>query len=127
MNRFTYLGLVLAGLLVLLDMAAPAAGGDYPPLAVGIADLLLGLVTVVAVVRGRRGNRAAIGTAVAARLASALTALPAFAVGGVPAAGIAAAAAQVALTLLATALLLPALRPRTAVVAAAGHGWWTSA
>ncbi|MFL6073334.1 MAG: hypothetical protein ACJ73S_08070 [Mycobacteriales bacterium] len=118
MNRITHLGLVLAGLLGVLDLAALAAGGgDFPPLAVGIADMLLGLVTVVAVVRGWRGNRAAIGTAVAARLASALTALPAFAVDGVPAAGIAAATAQVALTLLATALLLPALRPRTAVTA----------
>lgn len=115
MNRTTHLGLVLAGLLGLLDMAAlVAGGGDYPPLAVGVADTLLGLVTVVAVVRGWQGNRAAIGTVVAARAVSALTALPAFAVDGVPAAGIAAAATLLALTLLAAALLLPALRPRTA-------------
>jgi hypothetical protein len=110
-NRMTHLGLVLAGLLGLLDLAALAAGGgDYPPLAVGLADTLLGLVTVVAVVRGWRGNRTAIGVAVAARLASALTALPAFAVDGVPAAGIVAATALLAFTLLATALLVPALR-----------------
>jgi hypothetical protein len=112
-------GLVLAVLLGLADLGLPLAGGDFPPLAVALAAAALGLVTLVAVWLGRRGSRAALGTVVATRVLSALTAVPALTEPAVPAATKLAAGAIIALTVACVALLTPALRRRSEVPARA--------
>jgi hypothetical protein len=112
-------GLVLAVLLGLADLGLPLAGGAFPPPAVALATAALGLVTLVAVWLGRRGNRAALGTVVATRVLSALTAMPAFTAPAVPAAAKLAAGAIIVLTVACVALLAPALRRPSEVPARA--------
>jgi hypothetical protein len=85
-------GLSIAALLALADLASPALGPQ--PLAVVIVSMLLGAVTMVALVPAwRRAGRLAVLTVVVTRVVSALLAIPAFFVGGVsgPIQGIAAA------------------------------------
>jgi O-antigen/teichoic acid export membrane protein len=108
-------GLVIAAVLGLADLALPiAGGGEFPPMPVAIASAALGLVTIVAVVVGWRGNRVATGTVIAARTLSALGAVPAFFAGGVPAAAPAAAALTVAVTVVCVVLLALGLRRTSA-------------
>jgi hypothetical protein len=76
-------GLVLAGLLGLADMASvlqPTPEGETgPPFGILVLGSLLGLVTVVAVVWAFRSlSRGAVRIVAAARIVSAITALPAF-------------------------------------------------
>ncbi|MEV4623480.1 hypothetical protein AB0J74_32835 [Asanoa sp. NPDC049573] len=113
MNRtaMTTTGLVLAALLGLGDVASIAGGVDGPPLAVVIAGAVLGVITLAGVVLGWRGSRAGIVAVVVTRLLSALAAVPAFFVDDVPAPAVALATVGLVLTLVAVALLAPALRP----------------
>ncbi len=118
-------GLVLAGLAGIADLTSAfdlsGQDGDHPgpPTAILAVDVVLGLVTVVAVVHAwRTGNRAGSRVAAAARILSALTALPAFFVEGVPPGLVAVVAVFVILTVITVALLLsrpapapPALEP----------------
>src|SRR6185436_2608418 len=107
------LGLILAALLGLADLALPFGGDDNPvPLPVALTSAVLGLITIAAAVIGRRGNRAAVTTVVVTRVLSALGALPAFFVADVPAAARISAAVIIVSTLVVVALLLPALRKR---------------
>lgn len=76
-------GLWLAGLLGVLDTAAilgpTPEGEEGPPFGILVLDSLLGVVTIVAVVWAlRRGSRGAVRVTAAARIVSAITALPAF-------------------------------------------------
>jgi hypothetical protein len=110
-------GLVLAGLLGVSDIIGFAgAPSDGPPVAVLIADTVLGIITVVGVVLGWRGRRGGIIAVIVTRLLSALSAVPAF-FAGVPAPLVAMAAVGIAVTLIAVALLTPALRTRAPAVA----------
>jgi hypothetical protein len=113
------IGLVLAGVFGLWDLAGPVTslGTDPhqpgPPLAVIIADSVIGLVTLIAVVwtwrtTTRVGARIVAGT----RILSVLTALPAFFVSGVPAAVVTLVAVAVLLTIVTVVLVLS--RPATA-------------
>ena len=82
-------GLVLAGLLGLLDVASllnPTPPGEVgPPLGILVLDTVLGVVTVVAVVLAWRSrSRGLVRLAAGARILSLLSALPAF-FAGVPA------------------------------------------
>lgn len=113
-------GLVLAGLSGLVDLTSAfdlsGQDGDHPgpPTAVIAVDVVLGLITLIAVgYAWRTGNRAGSRIAAAARILSVITALPAFFVDGVPAGLVAIVAAFVVLTVLTVALLLarPALEP----------------
>jgi hypothetical protein len=106
-------GLVLAALLGLADIAGvfatpePAAGEQGPPAAVLVAAGVLGLVTIAAVVwTWRTGNRVGSRVIAAARILSAVTALPAFFVEDVPAGLVAAAAAGVVVTVVTVWLVL---------------------
>ncbi len=117
-SRSTTVGLVLAGLLGLGDIATlPFGDGEHPPLVVAVAGAVLGLVTLAGVVAGWRGSRGGIVAVIVTRLLSALTAVPAFFVEGVPAPAVGAAAFGVAVTLLSVALVAPALRSRVPAVA----------
>jgi len=114
----TLAGLILAGLLGLFDMASLLAIPNLadstepgPPPEVLIADSVLGLITVAAVVwMFRTGSRTAARVICGSRILSALTALPAFFVPGVPAPFVLMAAAGVVLTVVCVYLVLA--RPR---------------
>ncbi len=105
-------GLVLCGLLAAADIASLAAlsqrGTDNgPPAAVLVANAVLGVLTIAAVIftwrtRSRLGAR----IAAAARVLSALTAVPAFFVDDVSTGFVAGAGAAVVVTLVAIWLLL---------------------
>lgn len=87
-------GLILAALLGVGDVITGAqalAGKFFAPPAVGIGMIVLGVVTVALVPVAWQGRRWAAWVAVAARVLSAMTALPAFFVPDVPAAGVIAA------------------------------------
>ena len=106
-------GLVLAGLLGLGDaIGIVTGGGEGPPFPVVVAGAVFGVITVIGVVLGWRGSRTGIAAVIVTRLLSALTAVPAFFVDDVPAGAVGVAALGIGVTLLAVALLAPALRRR---------------
>jgi hypothetical protein len=111
-------GLVIAGLLALGDVAtAFTTDGEHPPVPIAIAGALLGLITLAGVVLGRRGNRGWLTAIIVTRLLSAVAALPALVVDGVPGPIRGVAAAGIVLTLIAVALVATALRRPVAVPA----------
>lgn len=81
-------GLVLFGLLSLTDVVMtflPSPPDEGPPLAILISGLVLGVVSLILIALVlRTGSRALLAVLVACRVASALTAVPAFLVDGVP-------------------------------------------
>lgn len=87
-------------------------GPAGPPLVVLAVGLVLGVVTLIALVPAwRTGSRTALRAVAGSRIVSAILALPAFFV-DIPAGLMAAAAAAVALTVVSVVLLLaPANRP----------------
>lgn len=114
-------GLALLGLLSLVDIVftfvTPPEGEPGPPVAIVIAGGLLGLVSLALVVLMWRGARGVIGwVLVGLRVLSALLAVPAFFVPGVPTFFVVLAAAFVVLTVVGVVLVRPALRR-----APAGH------
>ncbi|MEU6009634.1 hypothetical protein [Streptomyces sp. NPDC047453] len=113
LTRKNKVGLVLAGLLGLLDMTnfftLPEPGSDTqgPPMAVAIADGVLGVITVLAVVyTWRTLNRTGSRVVAASRILSVVSALPAFFVSGVPAAVVALVAVFTILSVVVIALVL---------------------
>jgi hypothetical protein len=109
------IGLVLAGLLALSDVASIAAptpdGEEGPPFVVLVVGLLLGLATLAALVPAwRTGSRTALRVVAGTRIVSAILALPAFFV-DIPPALMALAAVAFALTVVCVVLVLtPAAR-----------------
>ena len=111
MSRTFRAGLVVLGLLSLADLAGPLlTDGEHPPMSVALIGSALGLVSLVLVVFAWRGARRAVVPLIVLRALSALSAVPAFFVGDVPAAALAAAGLVVALTALGVALLLTPAR-----------------
>ena len=107
------IGLVLAALLGLADIAAlvaigaPDEGTPGPPVAILAFCAVMGVVTLVTVVwTWRTGNRTGARLTSAARILSALTSVPAFFVEDVSAALVATAAIGIVLTVVAVALVL---------------------
>jgi len=103
-------GLVLAAILGVLDIGLIATGGDFPPREVALASAALGVITLVGVWLGWRGNRPALAAVIVARLLSALGAVPAFFAADVPAAAKLAAGAVIVATAVCVALLARGLR-----------------
>jgi hypothetical protein len=106
-------GLVLAALLGLADLVGmlatpePASGEQGPPAAVLVAGGVLGIVTIAAAVwTWRTGNRVGSRVVAAARVLSAVSALPAFFVEDVPPGLVAMASAGVVLTVVTVWLVL---------------------
>jgi hypothetical protein len=110
-------GLVLAGLLGLADLSSPFLPTDEsaeagPPMGVLVADAVLGLITIVAVIyTWRTANRVGARIVAGSRIISVLTAVPAFFVPGVPAAVVALVAAVVVVTIATVMLVLARPRP----------------
>ena len=118
-----HIGLVLAVLLGASDVASLAqlagaqdSGAVGPPVAVLVLDGVLGVVTVLAAVAAwtRFHRRAAVRLGALARVLSAVTALPAFFVSGVPSGVVVLVAVFVLVTLVDVWLLLSRSRAEVA-------------
>ncbi len=104
------IGLVLAGLLALVDIgsiASPTPEGETgPPMAVLVVGVVLGLATLAALVPAwRTGSRTALRAVAGTRIVSAILALPAFFV-DIPAGLLVFAALMFALTVVSVVLVL---------------------
>lgn len=107
-------GLILAALLAIGDVVAGIAtiSGDAVGTAIAVFGGVAALVTLAALPAGWRGAEWALRTVAATRLLGALTAVPAFFVGDVPAALVIAAAVTVVLAVLVAVLVLRPARDR---------------
>jgi hypothetical protein len=111
MTRVSRAGLIVLGLLSLVDLAGPLfTDGQHPPMAIALIGAGLGLISIILVVLAWRGRVAAAITLVLVRLLSALTAVPAFLVPGVPTGPMIAAGLGIGLTVVGAALVLAGLR-----------------
>lgn len=113
------IGLVLAGLLALGDVGSifisTPEGEDGPPFVVLAIGLVVGLITLVAIVPAwRTGSRTALRVVAGTRIVSAILSLPAFFV-DVPAGLKAGAAAAFALTVICVVLVLTPANRRVPV------------
>ncbi|MDF3148843.1 MULTISPECIES: hypothetical protein [unclassified Streptomyces] len=122
LSRKNKVGLGLAAALGLLDMInvvgvwAPDSDEPGPPAGVIVADAVLGLITVVAVVyTWRTANRTGSRVVAGSRILSAITALPALFVTGVPAWGVAVVAVFIVVTVVVIALVLSRPAPESAL------------
>lgn len=104
-------GLVLATLFGLGDLTSPlTTDGEHPPMAIAIAGAILGLLTLAGVGYAWQGRRGGVTTIIVTRLLSAVTAVPAFFVDGVPAGARIVAGVGVVLTIVCVAMVAPRLR-----------------
>lgn len=98
-RRPRQIGLVLLGLLSLGDLAAPLlTDGETPPYAIAALVSVLGLASLVLVVKALRNPAGPVRLLIGLRVLSALTAVPAFLIDDVPAAAKGAAVLAVVLT-----------------------------
>jgi hypothetical protein len=104
-------GVALLGILSVIDLTAPLyTDGQHPPMVIVAIESLLGLVSIVLAVLAWRGRvAAAVGLSVI-RVVSALMAVPAFYVTGVPGPIMAVAGSFIVLTVVGVVLTLAGLR-----------------
>ena len=104
-------GVVLLGILSVIDLTAPLyTDGQHPPMIIAIIGSVLGLVSLVLAVLAWRGRAAAAVGLCVIRVLSALTAVPAFWVTGVPGPVVAVAGSFISLTIVGVVLTLAGLR-----------------
>ena len=104
-------GIVLLGILSVIDVTAPLyTDGQHPPMIIAVIGSVLGAVSIVLAVLAWRGRTAAAVGLCGVRVLSALTALPAFWVTGVPGPVMAVAGTFVVLTIVGVVLTLAGLR-----------------
>jgi hypothetical protein len=104
-------GLIVLGLLSLVDLAVPViTDGQHPPMVIALISAGLGLISVILVILAWHGRRVAAITLVVLRLLSALGAVPAFLEPGVPTGAMIAAGFGIGLTVVGAALVLAGLR-----------------
>jgi hypothetical protein len=109
MSRSYRSGLVILGVLSLLDVTGPLlTDGDNPPMSIALAGSALGLASLVCVALAWRGTTRAVLPLAGLRLLSALTAVPAFFAPDVPSAIRGLAAVLVLLTVVGVALVVGA-------------------
>lgn len=114
-GRLGRVGLVILGVLSLGDVAAPLlTDGEHPPMAVAIVASVLGVLSIVFVVLAWGGRRWPIIPLIVSRALSALAAVPAFLVEGVPGTAKVASAVLIGLTAMGIALTV-ADRPQLEV------------
>lgn len=115
MHRYHRIALALFGLLSVADIVGLlVTDGEHPPYAIAAIGAVLGAVSLWLVVRIWRGDWRGVFVLVGLRVLSAVSAVPAFFVSGVPTAAVVAAAAIVALTVVAVMLLRPESRFKVA-------------
>jgi hypothetical protein len=104
-------GLVLLGLISLGDLAAPLlTDGQTPPMFIALIGSALGLLSLILVVLAWQGRATAAIGLVVLRLLSALTAVPAFLVPGVPPVPMVLAGVAITVTLVGVGCVLAGLR-----------------
>ena len=107
MSRSRTAGLAILGLLSLFDLAGPLfTDGENPPMEIALVGAVLGLASLVLIGYVVRGASRALAPLVVLRILSALSAVPAFFVGDVPAGIVALAGVLVALTFVGVAMIL---------------------
>lgn len=117
MSRSFPTGLVILGVLSLLDVAGPLmTDGKNPPMSIALLGAALGAVSLACIALSWRGSTRAVLPLVVLRLLSALTAVPAFFVSGVSPAIRGLAAVLVLLTIVGVSLVVGS-RSRRAVPA----------
>jgi hypothetical protein len=85
MSRSSRAGLLVLGVLSPGDCAAPLiTDGQHPPMSIALIGSALGVVSIVLAVLAWRGRTPAALGLIAIRLLSALTAIPAFTMSGIP-------------------------------------------
>lgn len=110
-------GLVLLGVLSVLDLAGPLmTDGDNPPMWIAVLGSVLGVASLACVYLAWRGTGRAVLPLVGLRLFSALTAVPAFFVSDVPG-GVRALAGVIVLLSLVGVALVVGSRDREPVMA----------
>lgn len=110
-------GLVLFAILSLADIAGLAlTDGKHPPYSVAAIGAALGVASLFCLVPTWRGNAVATRVLSILRIVSALTAVPAFVMSGVPAAAVGSAAAIVLVTAIALVLIVGGRRTQPAPV-----------
>jgi hypothetical protein len=109
MSRMNKAGLVVLGLLSVVDLFGPLlTDGDHPPMAIAVGGSVVGLISLILLAFAWQGKRWALAPLITLRIASALLAVPAFFVSDVPAGAVAAAGVGVAATVFGVvAVLLP--------------------
>jgi hypothetical protein len=115
MNRFSRAGLIILGVVSLGDLSAPLlTDGQHPPMSIALIGSALGLISLVLFGLAWRGAKAAAIALVVVRVLSALTAVPAFTVAGVPTTAMVLAGIAITATLVAAVLVLSGIRqPQT--------------
>lgn len=110
MSRMNRVGLVVLGLLAVVDLLTPLlTDGEHPPMEIAVGAAVVGLISLVFVGLAWQGKRWPLAPLITLRLASALLAVPAFFASDVPAPAVAAAGIGVAATVFGVvAVLLPA-------------------
>ena len=111
-------GVALLGLLSVMGLSTLIfSDGQHPPMIIAIIGAVLDLISIVLAVLAWRGRAAAaIGLSVV-RVLSALLALPAFYVGGVPGPIMAVAGSFIVLTIVGVVLTLAGMRRQVPVSA----------
>jgi hypothetical protein len=111
MTRLSRAGLIMLGLLSLVSLAEPLiTDGQHPPMTIALIDAGVGLIGIILVILAWPGRTPAAIALVVVRLLSALTAVPAFLVPGVPTGAMIAAGVSIGLTVVGAALVLAGLR-----------------
>jgi len=111
-------GLVVLGVLSVVDLAAPLlTDGETPPLVIALIGSGLGLLSLILIVLAWRGRVAAALGVVVLRLLSALTAVPAFVFDGVPTVPKVLAGIAITLTVIGSVLVFAGLRRPAPAVA----------
>jgi hypothetical protein len=109
MSRMNKAGLAVLGLLSVVDLFTPLmTDGEHPPMEIAIGASVVGLISLVLTGYAWRGQRWPLAPLITLRIVSALLAVPAFFVSGVPAPAVVAAGVGVAATVFGViAVLLP--------------------
>ena len=111
MTRLSRAGLIVLGILSLGDLSAPLlTDGEHPPMFIALIGAAMGLISLILLALAWRGSKAVAVALVVVRVLSALTAVPAFTSGGVPAVAMVLAGIAISLTLVGTVLVLSGLR-----------------
>ena len=111
------IGLVLFAILSLADIADLAlTDGKHPPYSIAAIGAALGLASLACLVPAWRGNVTMTRVLAVLRIVSALSAVPAFFLSGVPGAAVGSAAAIVVLTAVALGLVVGGRRSQPVVV-----------
>ncbi len=118
MSRSLRAGLIVLAVPSALDLVLPLiTDGEHPPMAVAVVVAVLGLTSLALVLSAWRGASRAVIPLLILRVVSALTAVPALAMSGVPNAAVGAAAAIIALTVVGGIAVLAGTRGHSVAAA----------